>query len=1059
MGSNEIAKNPDPQDPRRNQVLRIVLVALAYFFAHQISFFYPDAASVLMVIWPAGGVGLAALLLSERRLWPAILAVLFVTGTIADLIAGRPLVGSLGFMTANILESLSCAWCMTSWCGERIRFTRIKEISALVFAATGVNACTACLGAGAAELARAVSFFDFWSTWWVSDGLGILLVTPVIVTLLGAEEPKSEVRWHRAIEWLLFMGAWVALSWISFASRSLRISPHPYMLLAILVWPALRLGVRAVSLALLGLAVISIVSKTVVTDPSVWGGPASATRLLDIQIFLGFMGAVGYFLAASFAEHRSLLESLSQSEARFRVITSGSPDQILVQDRNLRFTFVMNPQFGLTEKDFLGKTEHDLLARQDADRLTAIKRQVLESGKSVHSAFQLVARNGNTEYMDGSYVPTRSADGTVNGLIGYFRNRTEAMRLERALRDSENSYRTLVEQASEAIFITDDKGNYVEANARACTMVGYAREEILRLNLKDIILPEDLEAKAIRYAELEAGRQVLMERQLRRKDGAVFFAEISGTMLTDRRFQGIVRDISERKRMQASLRQSEEKFRHLFNNAEVGMFRTRIDGTEILDFNDKYLAIYGRTREEMLGNPTVDFWADPVERAAMVEKLKADGRVTDFECKMLAKDGAVKRCLTSVRLYPEQGILEGSIIDITEWKRAEEERLRLEQQLGQAQRLDSLGLLAGGIAHDFNNLMSAIYGNIELALDGPLDQEAATCLSRAMTSMGRARDLTRQLLTFAKGGAPIRKIGPLFPFVEESARFALSGGRATCTFDVAPDLLACNFDRNQLGQVIGNIVINAQQAMPYSGTIRICARSARLGPLKVASLPAGDYVIISIEDSGLGIPAEALPRIFDPFFTTKEQGRGLGLSTCHSIMRRHDGAITAESTPGTGSIFRLYLPASLASGDAPTQDKLAARHQGAGRILVMDDERAVREVLAATLTSMGYSVDTVADGRAAVERFRQERKAGRPFRAALLDLTIPGGMGGKEAAKELRVLDSGVPLFVTSGYAEDPVMASPADYGFVASLRKPFTKSELAKLLAEQLGKRPAPVG
>jgi PAS domain S-box-containing protein len=256
----------------------------------------------------------------------------------------------------------------------------------------------------------------------------------------------------------------------------------------------------------------------------------------------------------------------------------------------------MNPQLGLTEKDLLGKTEYEVLAKEDADRLTAIKRQVLESGKSVHMAFPLVARNGNTEYMDGSYVPTRSADGTVNGIIGYFRNMTEAMRLERALRDSENSYRRLVEQASEAIFITDDKGNYVEANARACAMVGYAREEILRLNLKDIILPEDVEATPMRFADLEAGKQVLIERQLRRKDGSVFFAEISGTLLTDHRFQGIVRDISERKRMQASLRQSEEKYRHLFNNAEVGMFRTRIDGTEILDFNDKYREIYGRTR-------------------------------------------------------------------------------------------------------------------------------------------------------------------------------------------------------------------------------------------------------------------------------------------------------------------------------------------------------------------------------------------------------------------------------------------------------------------------------
>jgi nitrogen-specific signal transduction histidine kinase/ActR/RegA family two-component response regulator len=434
-----------------------------------------------------------------------------------------------------------------------------------------------------------------------------------------------------------------------------------------------------------------------------------------------------------------------------------------------------------------------------------------------------------------------------------------------------------------------------------------------------------------------------------------------------------------------------------------------------------------------------------------VEKLKATGRVTDFECRMLTKSGEVKTCMASLRFYPQQAIIEGSMIDITAWKRAEEERLKLEQQLSQAQRLESLGLLAGGIAHDFNNLMSGIYGPIELALGGSLDQESATNLSLALSSMGRARDLTRQLLTFAKGGAPVRTVGPLFPFVEESARFALSGGRATCTLDVAPDLWPGNFDRNQIGQVIDNIVINAQQAMPGAGAIRISARNTSLRQGEAGTLPAGDYVVVSIEDSGIGIPSETLPRIFDPFFTTKETGRGLGLSTCHSIMRRHDGAITAESTPGKGSTFRLYLPAARTSVRDSGQDKSKPMHRGEGAVLVMDDDKTVRKVLASMLAALGYSVETVGDGGSAVELFDKRCKSGHPFRAVLLDLTVAGGMGGKEAAQTLRTIDSSVPLFVTSGYAEDPVMEDPAAHGFKASLRKPFAMSDLSELFKKHI--------
>jgi len=672
---------------------------------------------------------------------------------------------------------------------------------------------------------------------------------------------------------------------------------------------------------------------------------------------------------------------------------------------------------------------------------------------------RILTQAGNMRWIWAAGRHRMDDSGQPRRMAGIVQDMTERRHLEEALSGSESRLRVALAAANAGTWEWNLQTNENTWSDELWKLYGLDRlsSRASYETWRRAVHPDDrATTEAAVQNTARCGGELWVEWRVNTTDGSVRWLMSRGRPERDAaggvaRYLGIVVDITERKQMQETLRLSEEKYRNLFNNAEVGMFRTRVDGTEVLDSNEKYLEIYGLKRDEMLGRPVTAYWADPAERTVLVEKLKANGRVTDFECRMLTKNGDVKTCLTSVRLYPQQEIIEGSIIDITERKRAEEERLKLEQQLSQAQRLESLGLLAGGIAHDFNNLMSGIYGHIELALDGPLDQESATNLSRAMSSMGRARDLTRQLLTFAKGGAPVRTIGRLFPFVEECARFALSGGRAACTFHVAPDLWTCNLDQNQIGQVIGNLVINAQQAMPGAGTIRISARNARLQPSEAATLPAGDYVVVSIEDSGIGIPADALPRVFDPFFTTKETGRGLGLATCHSVMRRHEGAITAESTPGKGSAFHLYLPAARAPEGDRIQNKSKAIHRGEGRVLVMDDEKAMLDVFVAMLASMGYSVETAGDGGDAVELFAKQNESGQRFRAVLLDLTVAGGTGGREAAQALRTLDSSIPLFVTSGYAEDPVMADPASYGFKASLRKPFLRSDLSDLFEKHV--------
>jgi PAS domain S-box-containing protein len=766
-------------------------------------------------------------------------------------------------------------------------------------------------------------------------------------------------------------------------------------------------------------------------------------------------------LLAQVARLEQQLEALRASEQNFRQIAEESPVGIfIVQGGKLVYA---NPslakQAGYSREEIIGQ-----LAPQDFVHRDDVARLMITLGQRAAGRIQGEGVEYRGIRKDGSIVHIEAYGQLMEyqdkpAVLGMLIDVSARKHLEEALSGSESRLRMALAAANAGAWAWDLRTNENTWSDELWKLYGVNRQSAPASTEAWFrsIHPDDRSATEATVQEaVHHGGELWAEWRVNTADGSERWLMSRGRPERDAagvavKYLGIVLDITERKQMQETLRQSEEKYRNLFNNAEVGMFRTRIDGSEVIDFNDKYLEIYGLKREEMLGRPAAAYWADPADRAVLVGKLKANGRVKDFECRMLTKNGEVKTCLISVRLYPEQGIIEGSMIDITERKRAEEERLKLEQQLSQAQRLESLGLLAGGIAHDFNNLMSGIYGPIELALGGSLDQESATNLSMALSSMGRARDLTRQLLTFAKGGAPVRSVGPLFPFVEESARFALSGGRATCTLDVAPDLWPCNFDRNQIGQVIDNLVINAQQAMPGAGAIRISARNAILRPGEAATLPAGEYVVVSIEDSGIGIPADTLARIFDPFFTTKEAGRGLGLSTCHSIMRRHDGAITAESTPGQGSTFRLYLPAARTPVRDIGQDKPKAMHRGEGTVLVMDDDKTVRKVLSSMLATFGYSVQTVGDGGAALELFAKQSGSGQHFRAVLLDLTVAGGMGGKEAAQILRTMDSNVPLFVTSGYAEDPVMENPAAHGFKASLRKPFAMSDLSELFEKHV--------
>jgi PAS domain S-box-containing protein len=532
------------------------------------------------------------------------------------------------------------------------------------------------------------------------------------------------------------------------------------------------------------------------------------------------------------------------------------------------------------------------------------------------------------------------------------------------------------------------------------------------------------------------------------RDGRVFERH-SYPMIQDGALVGRVwsfRDITEQKMTGESLR-----IKNLvFDESMAANSIADLAGI-ITEANDMHLRIWGyQDKREVIGKSIADFLNDPQEAAAIVKALDQAGQ---WEGSYTArrKDGStfIAYGLATV-LRNEKGKMIGyqsSVMDITG-------RVKAEAEVRKLQKLTSIGTLAGGLAHDFNNILMGLFGQMTLAKGAlPADHPASGFLHEAELSMSRATRLTQQLLTFAKGGEPIKENVSLETLVEEAARFDLSGSKVRLVYQQAEGLWMAEADKGQIQQVISNLTINARDAMPQGGTLSITLDNAVIQQTAGVTPPPGRYVRITVRDEGIGISPNDLDRIFDPYFTTKRTGHGLGLAMVYSIINKHRGHIDVASDVGKGTTFTLYLPAcqdAPRSAPAPARDKAPALGRSA-RVLIMDDERAIRYVVSTFLTQFGFSTVTASDGEEAIARYRQAMAEGNPFDVVIMDLTVPGGVGGKEAVKSLLAMDPQAKVIVSSGYAEDPVMANYREYGFKGTLTKPYTKSRMREVLEEAL--------
>lgn len=762
-------------------------------------------------------------------------------------------------------------------------------------------------------------------------------------------------------------------------------------------------------------------------------------------------------------------------------IISAITEPILVLDSELKCVFAndsFTEMFGIRSDSIRGESVFTI-----GDGLLDLKglRDLLDELLSIHRDFDGYEANLNLLNVGERIMSLNATDvhqktDTGRLLLLSFTDITDQKKAEKKQMEDEEKYRSLFENSRDAIMMLEPPDwLFTAGNPATIKMFGCKSEADFTSHQPWELSPEyqsDGQISAIKAKDMidramENGSN-FFEWTHRRVDGEEFPAtvllsriEIKGKML----LQATVRDITGRKQVEeelanhrfrleelvkertTELEESEKKYRTLVEQSHDGIY---IYGRErFLFVNDMVCNMTLYTRDELLDMDFIEL-VHPDDR----DMIAADGRIKEglseipnvFQLRILRKDGEVRHIEFSVRdiSYGGDAALLGVGRDITDLKKLEEEQKRIE-------KLESLGLLAGGIAHDFNNFLTAIMGNISLArtmVEPGSDLYEILTSSEHATS--KASNLTRQLLTFSRGGTPIKKSILLGRLLKESCSFALSGSNVTAQFDLPEDLQPVTVDREQMEQVFGNIIINASQAMPEGGKVTVGAENVNLTDGNHPGITPGSYVRVVIKDDGYGIHEEHLSRLFDPFFSTRTSGSGLGLSTAYSIVRKHGGHIMVDTEVGRGTAFMIYLPADSGDAEAGSEAEKAPEPSG-GRILLMDDQKMVRETAGAILTELGYRVDCVSEGSRAVEMYRQGMESSNPYDAVILDLTIPDGMGGTETIQELLKIDPDVKAIVSSGYSNASIMSDYSNYGFSGVMTKPYSIDQVSDLLSSVL--------
>lgn len=630
---------------------------------------------------------------------------------------------------------------------------------------------------------------------------------------------------------------------------------------------------------------------------------------------------------------------------------------------------------------------------------------------------------------------------------------------EKALAVSEERYRYLFENSRDIIFSLSTQGKFIAISQAFERVTGFSRKRWLGKPAVFLVHPEqrdELRQKLIPLFQRQKKGGVCAEFRVITANNQQLICEVTFTLCRisgkTRQIYGIARDITGRKQAEQELAAGKEWLTVTLRSIGEGVITTDICG-RIVFMNPVAERLTGWSNQEAAGRPGQEIFQLVYDHSGKpcpnpIETILSCGESVELSKNtvLVTKDQLYRYYISNIGspIRDTQGVIIGAVLvfrDISQQRKLEEEMIK-------SQKLESISIMAGGIAHDFNNILAAILANTQLTqLLLANGKNVDKYLIGIEDGVARASALTRQLLTFSKGGAPIKKIASLAELLQTTVDFSLRGSNSKYEITIGEALWPVEIDSDQISQVINNLIINADQAMPDGGTIRIVVKNILSTKEEAPLYRKGRFLKITISDQGIGIPETNLPYIFDPYFTTKPSGSGLGLATSYSIIKKHDGYIHVQSQIGQGSVFTIYLPATVDSVYGGPAPKVTTIQKGHGRILLMDDDEMLRTVAGEMLNLLGYDVEYAKDGQEAIELYEKNMRMFRPYDAVIMDLTVPGGLGGKTTIQKLLKLNPSIKVIVSSGYSDNPMVADYQNFGFSGVMVKPYKVEDMSQTL------------
>ncbi|MCD4702076.1 MAG: PAS domain S-box protein [Candidatus Aegiribacteria sp.] len=751
----------------------------------------------------------------------------------------------------------------------------------------------------------------------------------------------------------------------------------------------------------------------------------------------------------------------AETEEKYRTVVENTKDGILIctEDRILFTNNSFCSMTDLSREEVYTFSPIDFFHKEDRNKMESL---CLNSGNKNKGTAVFEARiKKGKRFLPAELSSAPMVYRNTEAILISVRDLTQRKDTEKKLRESHKLMKAIVDNSPIGISVHDRNGTLLMANASWRNIWNKSVEDMkekmvlraeLRMDKKDSYLGkyiDDVEAVYRKGGELYIPKLMIPNPS---PGGAEYISHHFYALKDDNgevdKVVILTLDLTESLKTKVELMETRNQYRELTENIPVAIYRTTTEsGGRIVYSNPEMHRMFLEDEACNFNEVSArDLYVDPFGRKEFLERLADNNEVRGFETELKRQDGSTFLASISARKVTardgQEEYIEGIISDITDQRRLEEELQRIEH-------LESIGTLAGGIAHDFNNLLMAIQGNISLARNEEDLSKLSMRLEHAEASTEEATILTRQLLTFARGGVQLKESVDVASFIREAVIFTLRGSDVEAVFNFDEDLRMIEADREQIAQVINNITSNSVHAMISGGRITVSCTNVELEENSDIHLKAGEYVRISIKDTGKGIHPDDLKKIFNPYFTTKPDGSGLGLPTSYSIVSRHSGTIRVYSEIDKGTEFVIYLPAIVRDGKKTVceDDSEQEIHSIPSNVLIMDDDPRVREVLSGMLDILGHYVTESADGSEAVDLYRERFSSGEPFDVVIMDLTVPGGMGGEAAIKMMKEIDPDIRAIVSSGYANNTVLSNFTDYGFSGRLIKPFKISSLKKEL------------